>query len=171
MKLCSFRGLALAVAIGGLFGCDRKSPDDAEAQFNLGVKYADGLGVPKDAVEAVKWYRKAADQNHAHAQYNLGFMYDKGLGVPKDAAEAVKWFRKAADQNEALAQLILGIKYDEGDGVLKDVARAYMYLNLAAATNADAKRLRATLEKTMTPEQIAEGQRLTREWKPTAPAK
>ena len=45
----------------------------------------------KDEVEAVKWYRKAADQNNFSAQYNLGFCYEKGEGVGKDEFEAVKW--------------------------------------------------------------------------------
>ena len=46
-----------------------------EAQYNLGVCYAKGQGVAKDEVEAVKWYRKAAEQNYAEAQYDLGYCY------------------------------------------------------------------------------------------------
>ena len=60
--------------------------------------YANGLGVAKDEAEAVKWYRKAAEQGNAYGQNNLGKMYANGLGVAKDEAEAVKWFRKAAEQ-------------------------------------------------------------------------
>ncbi len=48
------------------------------------VCYADGQGVAKDEVEAVKWYRKAAEQNDAQAQYNLGVCYADGQGVAKD---------------------------------------------------------------------------------------
>ena len=54
---------------------------DAIAQYNLGVCYANGQGVAKDAVEAVKWYRKAAEQNFAEAQCNLGVCYYAGEGV------------------------------------------------------------------------------------------
>ena len=61
---------------------------NASAQFNLGLMYANGDGVPKDAAEAVKWYRKAADQGNAHAQFILGVMYANGEGVPKDAARS-----------------------------------------------------------------------------------
>ena len=61
-------------------------------------------GVAEDDVEAVKWYRKAADQNLALAQYNLGVCYDRGDGVAEDHAEAAKWYRKAAVQNDADAQ-------------------------------------------------------------------
>ena len=53
----------------------------------------------KDQAEAVKWYRKAAEQNLAKAQYNLGVCYAHGEGVVKDQVEAVKWYRKAAEQN------------------------------------------------------------------------
>ena len=52
--------------------------------------------MPKNAAEAVKWYRKAAEQGDAEAQYNLGVMYDKGEGVPKNNVEAYKWFNLAA---------------------------------------------------------------------------
>ena len=58
------------------------------------------------SVEAVKWYRKAAEQNYAKAQYNLGVCYEHGEGVAKDPVEAVKWYRKAAEQNYAKAQKI-----------------------------------------------------------------
>ena len=70
---------------------------DAVAQYNLGLMYDFGDGVPENDAEAVNWYRLAAEQGHADAQYDLGFMYDVGLGVPEDYAEAVKWYRLAAD--------------------------------------------------------------------------
>ena len=57
----------------------------------------------EDDREAVKWYRKAAEQGYAKAQYNLGVMYFKGEGVADDA-EAVKWYRKSAEQGFAFAQ-------------------------------------------------------------------
>jgi hypothetical protein len=63
----------------------------AEAQYNLGVMYYKGQGVPQDYAEAVKWYRLAADQGYAEAQYNLGVMYGKGQGVPQNYAEAYVW--------------------------------------------------------------------------------
>jgi len=71
---------------------------NAGAQFNLGLMYANGQGVPQDYAEAIRWYRKAADRGAASAQFNLGLMYANGQGVPQDYAEAVRWYRKAADQ-------------------------------------------------------------------------
>src|SRR5215470_16454848 len=57
---------------------------DAESQVELGLRYAKGKGVTKDQVEAVKWYRKAGEQNLAKAQYNLGVCFYTGEGVVKD---------------------------------------------------------------------------------------
>ena len=71
---------------------------DADAQFNLGLKYANGWGVLEDDAEAVRWYRLAAEQGDADAQFNLGLMYDTGEDVLKDDAEAVRWYRMAAEQ-------------------------------------------------------------------------
>ena len=82
---------------------------DADSQVELGIRYDKGEGVAKDYVEAVKWYRKAAEQNYAEGQYNLGVGYYKGEGVAKDQAEAVKWYRKAAEQNYAKAQHNFGV--------------------------------------------------------------
>ena len=77
---------------------------NAIAQFNLGVMYASGQGVPQDDAEAVRWYQLAADQGHAKAQNNLGIMYANGTGIPQDDAEAVRWLQLAADQGYAPAQ-------------------------------------------------------------------
>ena len=67
----------------------------AEAQFDLGVLYAQGLGVLRDLNEAASWYRKAADQGNAEAQFALGQMYARGWGVPRDLADAIRWFEMA----------------------------------------------------------------------------
>src|SRR6266404_8217204 len=53
-------------------------------QFNLGVSYARGQGVPQDNNQAIEWFLKAAEQGEANSQFNLGKMYEKGLGVVVD---------------------------------------------------------------------------------------
>jgi hypothetical protein len=110
---------------------------DAKAQAVLGWKYANGYGVPKDNAEAVKWYRKAADQRNAMAQRHLGWMYANGYGVAKDPTEAVKWYRKAAEQGEAPAQYNLGLMYAEGVGVLKNETEALAWYNVSAVSGFD----------------------------------
>jgi hypothetical protein len=129
--------------------------------------YAKGRGVPKDDTEAVKWYRLAAGQGNAKAQSNLGVMYDLGRGVPQDYAEAVKWYRFAAGQGNAKAQYNLGLMYKRGRGVPKDYAEAHKWFNLAASRgHKEAVKNRGIVSRLMSRDQIAEAQRLAREWKP-----
>ena len=67
----------------------------AVSQCRIGNFYAIGKGgVEKNEVEALKWYRKAAEQGYAEAQYDLGFMYANGLGFEKIEVEAMKSYRK-----------------------------------------------------------------------------
>jgi TPR repeat protein len=71
---------------------------NAEGQYSLGGKYDSGDGVPQDFAEALKWYRKAAEQGHSIAQYNVGVFYYRALGTHQDLAKAAKWWHKAAVQ-------------------------------------------------------------------------
>jgi TPR repeat protein len=120
--------------------------------------------VPQDYVEAVKWYRKAAEQGNAQAQDYLAIMYGQGKGVPQDYAEAIQWFKRAAEQGNADAQGNLGWMYGEGNGVPVDYVEAYKWFNLAAAQgDATAIRNRDSLVPFMTADQIAEAQQLSRE--------
>ena len=116
--------------------------------------------------------RLAAEQGNAAAQVALWSMYANGLGVPQDYAESARWYRLAADQGLAQAQQGLGLLYALGDGVPQDPVVAHMWLNLATAQSSGEQR--ETYEKSrdlvaeqMTRQQIAEAQRLAREWKPT----
>jgi TPR repeat protein len=68
----------------------------AVAQYNLGIMYANGQGVPQDYAEAVKWYRLAADQGDAYAQNNLGAKYEYGQGVLQDNIMAHMWYNIAS---------------------------------------------------------------------------
>ena len=99
----------------------------AYAQYNLGLMYASGEGVPEDDAEAAGWFRLAADQGDADAQFFLGLMYADGEGVVEDDAEAARWFRLAADQGDADAQFFLGLMYADGEGVVEDDAEAARY--------------------------------------------
>src|SRR5581483_1743524 len=115
----------------------------AEAQANLGVAYAGGLGVKKDLAEAVRWSSKAAqkdivlgqetlrtlaEQGYAAAQFNLGRMYAGGHGIRQSDFEAYKWFARAAAQG-----------------------------------NPDARKQLAALAKRLSAEQIAEAQRAAKQ--------
>ena len=69
-----------------------------KAQFNLGLSYDTGMGVPQDSAEAARWFRRAADQGDATAQQNLGVMYANGEGVPREFVAAHMWLNVAAAQ-------------------------------------------------------------------------
>jgi TPR repeat protein len=141
--------------------------NDVFADWFLAICYANGNSVAKDEVEAVKWYRRAAEQNLASAQFSLGLCYYNGRGVAKNEPEAVRWYRKAAEQNYADAQHNLGFCYANGIGVAKDYVEGYRWSLLASAQGNEAERVNVTiLEDKMTREQIAEGQKLARSFKP-----
>ena len=77
---------------------------DALFQSALGEIFLYGvLGVAKDEAEAVKWFRKAAEQNHAEAQCSLGSCYFTGQGVAKDTVESWKWISLSAGQGNNTA--------------------------------------------------------------------
>ena len=145
---------------------------DVDAQITLGSIYKYGRGVRQDYAKAVKWYRKAAEQGNRHAQVLLGLHYQSGRGVRQDYAEAVNWYRKAAEQGDAGAQKILGFNYKLGRGVRQDYIEAHKWFNLAASRfppgddQKVAQENRDIVEKEMTPAQVAEAQKLAREWKP-----
>jgi len=137
---------------------------NASAQYNLGIMYGQGQGVPQDDAEAIRWYRLAADQGNASAQYNLGVMYRRGDGVPQDYAEAIRWYRLAADQGNASAQYNLGIMYGQGQGVLQDNVMAHMWYNIASANGNDKSgEWRDERAGLMTPADISKAQAMARE--------
>jgi uncharacterized protein len=82
---------------------------------------------------AIRWYRKAADQQQAVAQFSLGRIYANGEGAPHNDAEAAQWYRLAADQGLGGAQFKLGIMYAEGKGVPQDHVLAYMWIELVVS--------------------------------------
>lgn len=146
----------------------RKAADQGhpKAQLMLGGMYFQGNGVLQDYAEAVRWYRKSADQGDSGAQVLLGFMYLEGKGILEDHVEAAKWYRQAAEQGSALGQYALAVLYQKGDGVPQDYVLSHMWSNLAAAEgNSDAGILRNALSEKMTPPEIADAQRLAREWR------
>lgn len=124
----------------------------------------------QDYVAALRFLRPLAEQKDYAAEYQLGTMYSGGIGVPKDYATAAAWYRKSAEQGNAVAQIALGELYRQGKGLPKDYVQAYKWFNLTAAQfptvlNAE----RDKLEESMTPSQVAEGQKLSRDWKPMLP--
>ena len=136
--------------------------------------YQLGLGVTKDYVNALKWYRKAAEEEYPPAYAMIGIMYESGYGVQQDYSEAAHWYRKSADLGNAPAQYSLGAMYRSGKGGPRNYVLAHKWLSLAAAywlTSDEPGRVKAIvqrniLESSMTPEQIIEARSMARDWKP-----
>jgi TPR repeat protein len=105
---------------------------DVGAQSSVGWTYAFGSCVPRDYAEAAKWFRKTADQGHRAARLNLGTLFLNGQGVEQDLIEAYKWIALARRPGPGGGHFVLD------------------------ATNQFLRQVTAL----MTPEQIAEGQKL-----------
>jgi tetratricopeptide (TPR) repeat protein len=107
---------------------------DADAQYALGLSYFNGKNVPKDYDQALKWFRRAADQGHTQAQWQLGSFYEVGLVVHEDRSTAAKWYRKAAESGHAEAQFRLGSLCADGLDMLLDEAEALEWFVRAITT-------------------------------------
>ena len=112
---------------------------NADAQYNVGLLYMNGLGVEKNSRTARQLFMAAAKQGQADAQYNLGLMYYQGTTVFRSNKDAFQWWEKAAAQNHAPSQYNLGILYAYGIWVGQDVNKALeLWQASAAQGNQDA---------------------------------
>ena len=82
---------------------------NADAQYNLGIMYASGLGVIQDYNEAVKWFRLSSSQGNAQAQKIYGLMYASGRGVTQDYVRAHMWLNISASSCDKNAEANLDI--------------------------------------------------------------
>jgi TPR repeat protein len=153
--------LALVWLVGGAVPVAAGPLEDASAAYGRA-----------DYATALRLFRSFAEQGNAYAQFNLGLMYFQGRGVPQDYGTAAAWYRRAADQGYAAGQANLGTMYVLGQGVPQDYVMAYSLLDLAAAglpnaaVRSSTAALRDAVAGKMSPAQIAEAQRLARDWKP-----
>ncbi len=148
-------GILIGAAVGTLF----LVPAHGSAQDSLSASCAE-VTFPSPLEDLTR----CAEEGHAGAQHLLGLRYEIGHDAPQDDAEAFLWYRLAAEQGHANAQSDLGIQYAKG-GVLQNLVYAYLWLDLSAAQGNEGARFnKDMLEQRMTREQIAEAQRLSREW-------
>lgn len=137
---------ALAWYNDGIYYFNEKKYDDAKIAFekaammgdpmsqnNLGFCYENGFGVAKpDLNEAIKWYKKAAENDNMHAKHNLAVLYFEGKGVKKNTKKAFELCLDAAEAGHLGAQTHLGICYQQGIGVKKDEKKAFEWIRKAA---------------------------------------
>lgn len=134
------------------------------ALLTLGHMLYLGEGVEQDRTAAVGLYKLAADKGIPMAQLRIGITFYTGDILPQNYPAAAKYLTLAAEQGNSAAQAMLGSLYFLGEGVLKDDVAAYMWMNIAASLgNDEASTNRDLIAKEMTPNQVAEAQRLARE--------
>jgi uncharacterized protein len=121
------RGISNLAALGGAASADpvqtrsllaKAGETNPEAQYQLGVMIADGVGGPKDDVTARALFEKAAAQNHPAALERMGAFAAEGRGGDKDAAAAKAYYEKAAALGNEDAKAAL--KRQECPYVIKD---------------------------------------------------
>jgi TPR repeat protein len=134
-----------------------------DAQFNLGLLYENGLGVPADGAEAARWYRRAAEQQDRQAQAYLAEMYAKGLGVARDDIEALHWYRQAAERGHAAAQYNVGLFYAVGRGVAPSPVQAVAWITVAQENGAASTGLLETLKRNMSAGSLQEALRIAQD--------
>ena len=101
---------------------------DKLAQYYLGYCCLKGKEVEQDAVKAVEWLQKAAEQKYYEAQYHLAVCYMQGIGVAVDKERALLLMSEAAQQGHPLAQRFLlhqAVSKEEVD--LNEVIRSLSY--------------------------------------------
>jgi localization factor PodJL len=111
---------------------DQAAKGVAAAQYELGLRYAEGRSVTRDLKLAAQWLEKAAAQDLAPAQYRLGSLYEKGYGVDKNIVKAKSWYTKAAEQGNVKAMHNLAVVLADGGGDKPDYVAAAQWFHKAA---------------------------------------
>ena len=138
---------------------------NAEEAHTVAEMYEQGKGGPVDGVQALRWYRVAAEAGDPASQDYLGVAYYQGLsGLAQNYPEAFHWIRSAAMQKWQHAQFNLGVLYAEGRGVAQDQVEAQKWFILAGDAGT---RNRKIFDGILTPEQNAEAAKRAKEWRVT----
>ena len=124
---------------------------NTDAQVELGRIYDykfKEYNIEQNEAEALKWYKKAAEQGNPAGMENLAISYEYGGKVPKDYSEALKWHLKAAEKGYVSAQYNLGEiyynpivnTYVNYSGIVRqDYTKAFEWFKKAATTDATAQ--------------------------------
>ena len=110
---------------------------DDKAQYNLGIMYKKGLGVPVNNNEAFSWFFLSANQGNILANYALGHSYLKGSGIKQNYKLALKAFKYSALREHPTSRLLIGNMYYQGQGVIVSYSRAFLWWSLAQDLNID----------------------------------
>ena len=138
---------------------------DADSQYGMGLLYSEGIVVPMDDIQALKWFGLAAEQGHGEAQYKLGVMHANGWGVPMNEAEAMTWYELASENGVTAAQVSLGTMYQNGFSVEQDKIKALMWFTVAVRLgDTDASVHQEYLAERMPAEELAKADAEVNAW-------
>lgn len=138
---------------------------DADSQYGMGLLYSEGIAVPMDDLQALKWFGLAAEQGHGEAQYKLGVMHANGWGVPMSEVEAMKWYQLAAENGITAAQVSLGTMYQNGFSIEQDKIEALKWFTIAMKLgDGDARVHQEYLAERMPPEEFAKADAEVNAW-------
>jgi localization factor PodJL len=105
---------------------------DATAQYEVGVRFAEGRGAPQDLPAAARWFERAAKQGLPLAQFRLGALYERGVGVKKDRERARQLYLESAGAGNPRAMHNLGVLHAEGIDGKPDYVSAVKWFRSAA---------------------------------------
>jgi TPR repeat protein len=170
-------------------GDSSKGPADAAVWYAAAAKkghvqaahwlaslYEMGIGVPQNYDEAVRWYKKAGEENNfIPSLAALAHLYEEGNGVDKDLEKARALYQKGADAGNAVSQLALGRFYKNGIGGAADPVAAYQWFALAANALPEGEdKNTAVVSRIETANALSESQlndarQRVRDWQPVVP--
>lgn len=122
----------LPAEIGGEKLRSEATAGNADAQYEVGVRFAEGRGVAKDLQKAAMWLERSAKQGLPPAQYRYGRLAEKGEGMQKDVATARRYYEQAATAGNVQAMHNLGVLYADGAFGQPDLAAAMNWFRKAA---------------------------------------
>ena len=122
----------LPAAIGSVRLRSAATAGDAAAAFEIGVRFAEGHGVPADINEAARWFERAAAKGLVPAQFRYGSLLEKGQGVKKDLTQARRLYLAAANAGNGKAMHNLAVLYAEGVDGKPDYLAAAQWFHKAA---------------------------------------
>ena len=136
---------------------------DALAQYQLGEALLQQPGHTQEtSATAMRWLRLSAENGNTEAMIVLGRLSRTGVGILQNFGESAKWLHVAARRGNPEGMLEYGRLFRDGIGVEKDPLRAYVWFNRAsAARNLDAVRERELIIRQLSPEQLAQAQKLS----------
>ena len=138
---------------------------DADSQYGMGLLYSEGIVVPMDDSQALKWFGLAAEQGQGQSQYKLGVMHANGWGVPMSETEAMKWYKLAAENGVTPAQVSLGTMYQNGFSVEQDKIEALKWFTVAVKLgDEDARMHQEYLAERMPAEELAKADANVNAW-------